>query len=169
MNSPPPGVDITRRCLLQVARLEKALEEGRDRLEALAADQLRLRVELSCVPDSHAATAAAAGPTRNTAAVAEDVPSSPLVSLPAAIAATVPLLPGADFLVVPPSTAACPIPLGECSSHVTTPRGVGAHPAAASSAGGGSVASHVPVTPDTNVTTVVREWGPPHTHTPDRP
>lgn len=126
-----------------MARLEKALEEGRDRLEALAADQLRLRVELSCVPDSHAAAAAAAAgstgnananppaaghghgmpvthsATPNTASVPEYVPSSPMVSPPAAIAATVPKPPGADFLRVPASSTVCPVPLGECSSHVT--------------------------------------------------
>jgi hypothetical protein len=74
-----------------VTRLEKALEEGRERLEALAADQLRLRVELCAVPDSHAAAATAA-----TAAV-------PVSHLPVV-----------DFLRVPPSTAAFPAaPLGK--------------------------------------------------------
>jgi hypothetical protein len=130
--------------LIQVARLEKALEDGRDRLEALAADQLRLRVELSCVPDSHAAAAAAAAtaansPTRNANAPplaaghghghgmpvthaatpnvsgAEQVPASPLVSPPATIAASV-LPPGADFIRLPrASTTVCPVALGECS------------------------------------------------------
>ena len=113
------------------------LGEARDeRAEELVSEHRSARSRAQTC-HRHAPLAAAAASTSSH--------PSPLESLPAALAAALPLLPGGYFLPVPPSTAACPIPLDGCGSHVTTPRGVGAHTAGAEYAAVGHSSLLVPV------------------------